>query len=69
MAKFRDLPEHNVVVNEPEMASEILAPQRTAAQRIGEVVGAIIVYSLALLLLATVCGLWYRYVFLGVIVP
>lgn len=67
MAKFRDLPD--TVVNEPEAASEILSPQRTAAQRIGEVVGAIIVYTLALLVLSTVVGLWYRYVFLGLILP
>lgn len=69
MAKYRDLPEHNVVVDEPEVASEILSPQRTAAQRIGEVVGAIIVYTLSLLFLATMVGLWYRYVFLGLILP
>ena len=67
MAKFRDLPD--TVVNEPEVASEILTPQRTAAQRIGEVVGAIIVYTLALLALSTVTALWYRYVFLGLILP
>lgn len=67
MAKFRDLPD--TVVNEPEVASEIMAPQRTAAQRVGEVVGAIIVYALALLVLSTVVGLWYRYVFLGLILP
>jgi hypothetical protein len=67
MAKFRDLPD--TVVNEPEVASEILTPQRTSAQRIGEVVGAIIVYTLALLALSTVVGLWYRYVLLGLILP
>ena len=67
MAKFRDLPD--TVVNEPEVASEILTPQRTAAQRIGEIVGAIIVYTLALLTLSTVAALWYRYVFLGLILP
>ena len=67
MAKFRDLPD--TVVNEPEVASEILTPQRTAAQRIGEIVGAIIVYTIALLTLSTVTALWYRYVFLGLILP
>ena len=67
MAKFRDLPD--TVVNEPEVASEILTPQRTAAQRIGEIVGAIIVYTIALLTLSTVAALWYRYVFLGLILP
>ena len=67
MAKFRDLPD--TVINEPEVASEILAPQRTAAQRIGEIVGAIIVYTIALLTLSTVAALWYRYVFLGLILP
>lgn len=71
MAKYRDLPQ-DVQVSEPEVLSELLEepkPAGSAFEVAGKIMGGIIAYTVMLMAFLTIVALWYRFVFLWIIMP
>lgn len=66
MAKYRDLP-RDAKVTEQEVISELLEPK--PIDRTGQIIGQIIAYAIAFMAVSTLAALWYRFVFLWIIMP